>query len=346
MDFSFNESEQALVDLAEQIIGDKVDHQALRKLEASEDRFDRSTWQALADAGLFAALLPETRGGAGLGPVASTGVLEVAARHAAVLPLLPAFVVLATVSEYGSPAHDGVLHGVADGSVVPAVALGSGVVADGEGRLSGTASFVMAGLDAHVLLVEAGGVPYVVDLGDPGVTRHEQLITTGNPDATIELDHVEAEAMPVAALDFARQRFDLGICALTAGLARGALDLAAAYTRERVQFNRVIASFQAVSQRVGDSYIDVQGLELVTHQAAWRMGEGLDATREIAIARWWAAEAGDRVVHAAVHVHGGVGVDRDYPLHRHFLLARRLELTNGTSEEHLASIGRTIAGSN
>jgi acyl-CoA dehydrogenase len=61
------------------------------------------------------------------------------------------------------------------------------------------------------------------------------------------------------------------------------------------------------------------------------------------MAAWWAAEGGFRVVHAAVHVHGGVGVDRDYPLHRYFVMARQLELTLGTGEDHLATLGRSLA---
>jgi alkylation response protein AidB-like acyl-CoA dehydrogenase len=64
----------------------------------------------------------------------------------------------------------------------------------------------------------------------------------------------------------------------------------------------------------------------------------------VAIARWWAGEAGFRVVHAATHLHGGVGVDRDYPLHRFYLMARQLELTLGNSEEQLVTLGDLIAG--
>ena len=82
---------------------------------------------------------------------------------------------------------------------------------------------------------------------------------------------------------------------------------------------------------------------LTAWQAAWRIDQGLLAQDAVSIARWWAAEGGFRVVHAAVHVHGGVGVDRDYPLHRYFVLARQLELTLGNGEEHLATLGQAIA---
>jgi alkylation response protein AidB-like acyl-CoA dehydrogenase len=98
-----------------------------------------------------------------------------------------------------------------------------------------------------------------------------------------------------------------------------------------------------VSNRAGDSYIDAEAITLTAWQAAWRLDAGQPADDQISIAAYWAAVGGYRVVHAAVHVHGGVGVDRDYPLHRHFLLARQLELTLGNGEEHLVTLGRSIA---
>jgi alkylation response protein AidB-like acyl-CoA dehydrogenase len=133
------------------------------------------------------------------------------------------------------------------------------------------------------------------------------------------------------------------MCMMMAGAARSSIELAAAYTKERQQFDRPIATFQTVSNRAGDSYIDTEAIELTAWQAAWRIDARLPADDQIAIAAYWAAQGGYRVVHAAVHVHGGVGVDRDYPLHRHFLLARQLELTLGNGEEHLAALGRSIA---
>ena len=84
-------------------------------------------------------------------------------------------------------------------------------------------------------------------------------------------------------------------------------------------------------------------MRLTSRQAAWRISAGLPAAEQVAIARWWASEAGFRVVHAATHLHGGVGVDRDYPLHRYFLMARQLELTMGNSEEQLEKLGNLLA---
>ena len=96
--------------------------------------------------------------------------------------------------------------------------------------------------------------------------------------------------------------------------------MTAEYTKTREQFDRPIATFQAVGQRAADAYIDTEAIRLTAWQAIWRLSEGLPATAEVAVAKFWAAEGGQRVVHAAQHLHGGMGVDKDYPLHRYFLL--------------------------
>jgi alkylation response protein AidB-like acyl-CoA dehydrogenase len=105
----------------------------------------------------------------------------------------------------------------------------------------------------------------------------------------------------------------------------------------------VIASFQAVGQRAADAYIDAEAVELTSRQAAWRLAEDRPADEQVAIAKFWAAEGGQRVVHAAQHLHGGVGVDRSYPLHRYFLAAKQLELTLGGATTSLVRLGALIA---
>jgi alkylation response protein AidB-like acyl-CoA dehydrogenase len=101
--------------------------------------------------------------------------------------------------------------------------------------------------------------------------------------------------------------------------------------------------FQAVGHRAANAYVDTEGIRLTSWQAAWRLGAGMPAEAEVAVAKFWAAEAGSRVVHAAQHLHGGVGVDRDYPVHRCFTWSRQLELTLGGGAEQLSAIGRILA---
>jgi alkylation response protein AidB-like acyl-CoA dehydrogenase len=133
------------------------------------------------------------------------------------------------------------------------------------------------------------------------------------------------------------------LCIEEAGVCAAALALTADYTKTREQFDKPIATFQAVGQRAADAYVDAEAIRLTAWQAASRLAAGLPASAEIAVAKFWAAEGGQRVVHAASHLHGGVGVDRDYPLHRYFLLTRQIELTLGSANESLRRLGRMLA---
>ncbi|MDZ7733321.1 MAG: acyl-CoA dehydrogenase family protein [Acidimicrobiia bacterium] len=104
-----------------------------------------------------------------------------------------------------------------------------------------------------------------------------------------------------------------------------------------------IATFQAVAHRAADAFIDATAVQFTARVAAWRLAEGLPARDELDVAKFWTADAGQRVVHAAQHLHGGIGVDKDWPLHRYFLWAKELELTLGGASAHLQSLGARLA---
>ena len=126
-------------------------------------------------------------------------------------------------------------------------------------------------------------------------------------------------------------------------MAERALRMTATYTSSRKQFDRPIATFQAVAQRAADAFIDVEAIRLTMWKAAFLVDAGLPATASVAVAKFWAAEAGHRVVYAAQHLHGGMGFDTDYPLYRHYLWSRQIELTLGSAPTHLARLGAAIA---
>jgi alkylation response protein AidB-like acyl-CoA dehydrogenase len=127
------------------------------------------------------------------------------------------------------------------------------------------------------------------------------------------------------------------------GVCAEAVRLTAEYTKTREQFGRPIATFQAVGQRAADAFIDTEAVRLTAWQAVWRLSAGLPAEEQVAVAKFWTAEGGQRVVHAAQHLHGGMGVDRDYPLHRYFLWAKQLELGLGGGTRSLLDLGARIA---
>ena len=367
MEFNFDESAQAIRDLTEQIISDNVDHASLKALAATGERFDLGLWQTLADAGIVGACLPEANGGSGLDFLAAAATLEVVGTHAAPVPFLETVVLAALpIAEFGTDAQrEAYLDRIAAGDLIATAALAEAIGtepirADAEGdgwRINGSAFAVRAGLDAGLVLVPADtgsarGI-FLVPVDTPGVGVDELPSTTGISQAVITFDAVDlgADALLGGELEGDAQlvwiglRADSGICSLTAGLCASSLQLMADYAKIRHQFDRAIATFQAVSQRAADTFIDTEAVTLTARQAAWRIASGRPAQREVAIARWWASEGGFRVVHASTHVHGGVGVDRDYPLHRFFLMARELELTLGSAEHHLEALGDLIAAS-
>jgi len=98
-----------------------------------------------------------------------------------------------------------------------------------------------------------------------------------------------------------------------------------------------------VGHRLADAYVDVEGMRLTTLQAAWLLDSGLPAGTEVAVAKWWAAEGGHRVAHAAQHVHGGVGVDVEYPLARYFRWSKALEMTLGPATTQSLRLGAHLA---
>jgi alkylation response protein AidB-like acyl-CoA dehydrogenase len=133
------------------------------------------------------------------------------------------------------------------------------------------------------------------------------------------------------------------VSALQLGVADEALRRAVAYIGERQQFGRALATFQALSQKVADCYIDIEALRSTLWQLCWRLDAGLDARAAAAVAKSWAADCGHRVSHAAQHMHGGIGVDVSYPIHRFTLWSRALELSLGGAAAQLDALGRQLA---
>ena len=192
---------------------------------------------------------------------------------------------------------------------------------------------------------------FIVETSAPGVGRERQIANTGQPEAVLTLSAVRLGAGALlgsvedgsAVIEWLVLRSTAALALAQAGAAAASLALVAEYTKTREQFGKPIATFQAVGQRAADAYVDTEAIRLTAWQAAWRIDQGLPADKEVAIAKFWAADGGQRVVHAAVHLHGGVGVDREYPLHRYFLMTKHIELTLGGATEQLLQLGATLA---
>jgi alkylation response protein AidB-like acyl-CoA dehydrogenase len=370
MDFSFTEDQEAVRELASQIFADHADHERVREIEASADGIDRDLWDALAKTNLLGLAVSEAHGGAGMGLTEVAMLLGEQGRTVTQVPLLATIVMSGMpIAEFGSDAQrERYLPRVATGEVILTAALSEyaafdparpRVIAKASGDdwlLDGEKICVPAGHLAERILVPArtGDHTIGVFLVDPtaeGVTIERQEVT--NHEAQVRLviagarvgkgDVLGDPRNGEAIVRFIEERTVVGLCAIQVGVAEEALRRTAEYTGVRKQFGKEIGSFQAVSLRAADSYIDIEAMRATLWQAVWRLDEGVPAAIEVGVAKWWACRGGQRVVHTAQHLHGGIGSDVDYPIHRFFLWAKQLDLCLGGASAQLSRLGALVA---
>ena len=337
-----------------------------RKILAERD----APWGDLAAAGVLAAGLPPALGGAGLGLLEQCSVLIELGRAVSDVPYLASIVLGAgALAEFGTAAQqDTWAVPAGQGSVVLTAAL-SEPDGDDPGRpsaraeraagrwvLSGVKTAVDAAPRADLFLVPCttpGGVlVFLVTPSDAGVSVEPQQLTDSALAGRVELGGVVLDDDRILGgaevADWLVARATVGLCAVQSGVIERALELTAEYAKSRVAFGRPIGSFQAVTQRLADAYLDVEAVRLTTWQAAWLLssGESGESGADVAVAtaKFWAAEAGHRVAHTAVHVHGGIGIDVTYPVHRYFVAATRHEFALGGATVQLLRIGGALAG--
>lgn len=365
MDFSPTEASTDLGGLVRTITESVVTPEHQRELDTLEERFDKTLWAKLIEADILSTAAPESLGGGGFGVLEQAAVLTALGRQLAAVPYLESAVLSAgALAKFGSESlqRDWAVPAV-NGTTVITVALdgemGQGAVQatstaapDGRSfRLTGSRTQVTYGPVADAFLVpadtESGTSVFLVSADDPAVTL-STLDTTGHGSVGhLELGGTTVDATRMIGgaevLDWLVVQAALGRAAYQLGVLERALELTALYAREREQFDRPIGSFQAVSARLADGYIDVKALRSTLTQAAWRLSEDLPAEIDVASAAFWAADAGHRIAHTAVHVHGGVGIDMDHPIHRYFLAAKQTEFALGGATGQLLRIGRELA---
>jgi acyl-CoA dehydrogenase len=196
----------------------------------------------------------------------------------------------------------------------------------------------------------SGGVGlFLVDPSGPGVEVERAVTTNREVHPHLRFDGAPAEPLggdtPVGAdaLAWTLDRALLGLAALQVGVCEEALRLAAEYTSQRMQFGKPLSAFQGVALKAADAYIDIEAIRVTVLQAAWKLSVGRPATTDVLVAKWWASEGGQHAVHVTQHLHGGMGADVDYPVHRYFLWGKQIEDTLGGASATLARLGDAIA---
>jgi 3-oxo-4-pregnene-20-carboxyl-CoA dehydrogenase alpha subunit len=314
MDFGLAESQQAVAQLAAQVLA-----------EAKPD-----PWKELAQAGLLA-----TSDG-GLGVLDVAVLLTEIGRRATPVPALATLMTGALpIARWGDPdLQQAVLPGVAAGELILTAAIrepsdpqpGPPATTITDGKITGTKVGVPYAEQARFILVPASTAVALVHPRGEGVDVARAPSSGGQPEYTLRLHQAPVQGV-LGGTDCARDLYQLavaGACALADGAVAGALALTRDHVAARQQFGRPLAAFQAVSQQIADVYIASRTLHLATVSACWRVAEGRDAAADLDVAAYWCAEHAPRAVRACHHLHGGLGMDVTYPLHRYSSLVSDL----------------------
>jgi 3-oxocholest-4-en-26-oyl-CoA dehydrogenase beta subunit len=368
MDFTFSEEQETISKLAREIFERRATPERLTELEAGDSCHDAALWKELATVDLLGTALPASVGGSGGGFLELGVLLAEVGWSVAPVPAYPTLLLGADpIARHGTAEQQQrFLPGVIDGTRILSAGLAEpgrsdptrpATTARRDGatwRLDGVKELVPAGQLAGTVVVSASiddGEPglFLVATDADGVDIRPVATTTRQPHADVFLDGAIVSAAdrlegPGAVVSSIYSRALVGLCAIQLGVSDRALRMAAEYTTGREQFGRPIGSFQAVQQRMADGFIDVEAIRWTTWHAAWLIAEGRppdQAARAARIAKFWAAEAGARIAATTQHVHGGIGIDITYPLHRYFLWAKQNELTLGPASQQLAHLGST-----
>ncbi|MDR7303910.1 acyl-CoA dehydrogenase family protein [Haloactinomyces albus] len=368
MDFTLGEELETVRGLAREIFTDHATTERVRAAEAGENRIDAELWEQLARAGLLGTVIDEDDGGVGLGIGGLCVLLQEQGRVVAPVPLWSAAVAALAIAEYGTPQQRAaVLPGVVDGSeritvaleeFGPVAAAEPACVAKSDGsrwRLTGVKAVVPTPFGADRVLVAAmteQGPGLFLTATDAEDLRWEHCETTDHDaGGNLQLDGALAEAVGApggGVLDMVLRWAEVALSALQLGVAEGALAHAAEYLRERVQFDRPLGSLQAVQHQLADCYIETDAMRVTLWQAVQAVTELTDGhapASAVLVAKWWAGDSGLNVVHRVQHVHGGIGVDTDYPVHRHFLWGKQISGLLGGPSATLDRLGSVLVES-
>ncbi len=332
------------------------------KVLAGEDT--ASLWRALADAGLFALALPPSLDGDGLGVAEVAQVLTEAGRTAASIPVVTLASGVLPVATLGGvdqraallpPAATGeslltaALH--EPGAAFPLRPAVTATASNGSWVLSGVKTSVAHAEEAARILTPVsmpGGTGVVLlDPHADGVTLTPTRNSAGTPECTMRLEDVavaDADLLddPGDAVSVLYRFALAGALAFGDGLLAGALALTSKHIGERAQFGRPLATFQAVAGQIADVYVAARTVHLAVTSAVWRLAAGLDADAELDIAAYWFTAEAPAALAVCHHLHGGVGVDETYPLHRYSSAVKDLSRMLGGAAHRLGRLGERV----
>lgn len=377
MNFDLSETHRAIRDTAREFARKEVAPHA-RKWD-EEERFPAEIIPKLGELGFLGIRIPEEYGGSGLDTLAYAIIVEEIARVDGSLALTVAShngLGSSHIMTFGTEVQKKkYLPRLASGEILGAWALtepGSGSDAAGMATradkkgdkwvLNGTKMFITQGSVGGVCLVLAltepekkqkGITAFAVEMGTPGFTASnhiEKLGCRSSDTAELTFENVEVgEDAVVGGLGHGfvdtlkildRGRVSIGAMAL--GLGEGALEAAVNYAKEREQFGKPIAKYQAIQWMLADSRTELDAARMLLWRAALKADTGEPYAMEASMGKLYASEAASRVCNRALQVHGGYGYTREFPVERHLRDAKLCEIGEGTSEVQKLVISRRI----
>jgi len=356
MNFELSEDQRAIAQMADSLFADHCDDDALRQWDNSGEAMMGDLWGLCVETGLHALAIPEQAGGSDLGLTELMLVLQAQGRSLGQVPLWRHQLAAATLAHFALGQAADWAQRAASAEVILSLSIDARTRAcgielkaqpcEGGWLLDGRVSALAFGQQAQAALVlaEAEGQPRLVllDLAAAQVRRVPGVLTHGEPVAEVEVRGLRIGAeqlLPGPALDWLEPRAQAALAALQLGVSAEHIRRTVAYVSEREQFGRPIGSFQAVQMSMADAHIALEALRSSLWQLCYRLDAGLGASAQALATAYLACEAGHRIGHNAQHVHGGIGVDLTYPIHRFLYWSRALGLALGGSAASLERLG-------
>ncbi|MBV8785903.1 MAG: acyl-CoA/acyl-ACP dehydrogenase [Mycobacterium sp.] len=309
------------------------------------------SWEALVSGGVSALPVPERLGGDGVGLPEVATVLTEVGRHGAITPALATlgYGVVPILDLASDEQQDRFLASVAKGGVLTAALNEPGIALPDRpstmfsgGRLSGTKVGVGYAGQSDWLIVTADNAVVVVSPEADGVQLVKTPTSNDSDEYTVTFADVPVADSDVLAGATASRANQLALAmagSFTDGLVAGALRLTADYVAERKQFGKPLSTFQTVAAQLAEVYIASRTIDLVAKSVVWRLSEGLDADSDLDVLGYWVTSQAPPVMQLCHHLHGGMGMDITYPMHRYYSTIKDLSRLLGGPSHRLDLVG-------
>jgi alkylation response protein AidB-like acyl-CoA dehydrogenase len=377
MDVLPSEEEQMLKNLAREFLEGECPPSLARAMELDEVGYPPELWKKMAELGWTGLALPEEYGGQGMPLTYLAIILEEAGRAIAPVPLHSTMMTALTIAEHaGEEQKKEILPRVCSGSLIltwaftevdprfiPEAVKIQTTEDDDQFVLSGTKMFVDNLGAAEICLVACRTAPasadnegislLLVDTRSPGISNTQLTTLAKDKQSRVTFDGVRVpktnlvgglnQGWPI--VQWMLERGTALLCAQMVGATRKDADMAIEYAKNRVAFGRPIGSFQSIQHLCADMTIWVDGAQMLTYEALWKIDQGMPAGVEVSQAKAFCNDKCEAVVRSSQSIHGGIGFMMEFDLHLWFRRVTSWTLRLGTSFEHRANVARALLDS-